>query len=847
MKKKVTLEGLRGLKLTSRGLSQVEFNEQMRIHGRNDIVEDAGSSFRELIQETSKDPMIWFLLIIGFVFSGLGEIREAAILFFAILPLLLMDAFLHWRTRTSTQSLRGQLSYWSRVIRDGQEIEVSSRDLVPGDLVLLSAPGDAFVPADGIFEATDSFQVDESMLTGESLPLNKLAYKGDLAELIDEEDIFVEPVHLGFAGTRGLTGKARLRVLATAKNTNYGEIVQSLIKVPRESTQLQKEISRLMRVLVVIAGLFCVLLAVVRLMQGHSWLDAFLSAATLAVAAIPEEFPVVFTFFLGVGIYRLAHRQILVRRAVSVENIGRITQICSDKTGTITFGQLKLIQTKPSAVIDFCELLRCAAVACDPKGFDPVDQAILSAVTEKKLNFPKREKVFPFTEVRKREGALAHDFDGKPYFFTKGSPEIILERSLLVGNQRQVWLAEVEAWAKKGQKILACARKRLSQGELEISREPDGDFEFLGLLGFEDPPRSGVAEAVEYCRQQKIRLLMITGDHPGTASSIASQVGIGGDHPIVISAQEHPEKFEESWLMSNQTFVRNIDVVARCNPLQKLNIVKALKRSGELVAVTGDGVNDVPALNAADIGIAMGLRGTRSAKEVASIIISDDNFKTIVAAIREGRQLFTNLKMSFEYLLLFHIPFVISAAFVPLLGYPLLYLPVHIVWLELIIHPTALFAFQQPVSDFDLAGERLQHRFFSRRDIVRIGFIGFVFSAAVTGLFIMGLAEGADVNHARAQVMALLLVWNTVLIVTLTRLKTLMSIVLIVLTLTSGALLIQHSSLSKIFHLTPLHWYDGALIIFFGGFFTLANVMLARCRSKRADSLALCFFNKFRF
>jgi Ca2+-transporting ATPase len=342
-------------------------------------------------------------------------------------------------------------------------------------------------------------------------------------------------------------------------------------------------------------------------------------------------------------------------------------------------------------------------------------------------------------------------------------------------------------------------------------KEPTSGFEFLGLLAFEDPARPEVAEAMSYCRQNGIRVLMITGDHPDTAAAIAKDAGLVTGPSQVISAETEAEKFQESWLDQNPEFLKHLHVVARCTPLQKLRIVTALKRSGEIVAVTGDGVNDVPALKAADIGIAMGERGTRSAKEVSSIILGDDNFRTIVNAIREGRQLFQNLTMSFEYLLLVHIPLVAAAAVIPLLGYPLVFLPVHIVWLELIIHPTALLSFQAPARSDQVLPQN-KKSFFSTTEILLILILGAALAAGLAWSFISGIDEGGEASHARAKAMALLTLWSAGVGVYLTRFRSAIANFLGAATVLISIGLIQMSGSLQFLKLAPLHLIDWAAI-----------------------------------
>lgn len=804
MKKKISLEALGGLKGAPTGLSTAEVTSQRSRFGPNSIIERSGNPWLELFMDTVKDPMIWFLVGIGTAFFFVGDRQEAITLFLATVPLLFMDAFLHWRTQASTASLKGQLATEVLVIRDGKRLRIDSHEIVPGDLVVLNSENH-FLPADGFWESVESIQVDESVLTGEAFPIAKRTIPFNAFQTAQE--VLLDSESLGFAGTRVLTGNGLLRILFTGKETAYGKIVQSVSAITHERTDLQYSIAKLTKGLIYAAAAFCLILAFIRVYQGHGWLDALLSAATLAVAAIPEEFPVVFSFFLGVGVYRLAKRGALVRRAVSVENIGRITRICTDKTGTITAGQLKLSHVDAASPLSESEVLFHAGAASNPDGTDPVDQAIFTLAKERGLKFPLRTSVIPFTEDRKRETAFFEN-QGRTFCAMKGSPETILSKCTLSSEERNRWLDRTTNWAEEGHKLLAVGLREVNATEPSDGKEPDSGFQFAGLLAFEDPARPEVRPAIEYCVQNGIRVLMITGDHPRTAAAIAKDVGLEKDQPIVISAEADPEKFEAEWLKANPDFLRSADVIARCNPIQKLRVVEALKTFGEIVAVTGDGVNDVPALKAADIGIAMGVRGSRSAKEVSSIILSDDNFSTIVSAIREGRQLFSSLRLSFEYLLLFHIPFVLSAALVPLLGYPLLYLPEHIVWLELIIHPTALFAFQQAATSENASTPERRVSFFDKRDALLVLLVGLAVTTALILSFVTGISENSDVNHGRAKVMALLPLWSAGLAVFLTRGKSRAANFVAAVSFLCSVFLIQTRWLAVPLHLTPLHVLD---------------------------------------
>ena len=557
------------------------------------------------------------------------------------------------------------------------------------------------------------------------------------------------------------------------------------------------------------ALVLCAILIVVRLRQGHGWLDATISAVTLATAALPEEFPVVFAFFLGVGVYRLARSGALVRRAVSVENIGRVSCICSDKTGTITEGNLRLAHLVPADATDSARLLTVAAAASRRESGDPLDTAIFVRVDREPLPaaaIGERIATFPFTEDRKRETAIERDEHGQILACTKGAAEIVLSLVSLSPADRQRWVDQVSALAESGHKVIACAWQSLD-GKW-TGAEPASDFRLAGLLAFEDPVRDGVEAAVAACQAAGIHVVIVTGDHPVTAHAIAREIGLSGATADVISGEQMQAVIDGG----DTATLRHVHVIARAAPAQKLALVRALQARGEIVAVTGDGVNDVPALQAADIGIAMGERGTRSAREVASIVLLDDNFRTIVQAIAEGRQLFRNLQLSFQYLLMIHIPLVITAALIPLAGYPLLYLPTHIVWLEMLIHPTALLVFQGlPSPDgFGLVDRRRAVQFFSRLEWLLIGVVGALMTILVTAGYLRSFETG-DVDHGRAMALGVLTLSSATLTAALSRFRTTASRVIVAGTIGLSLVLTQVPSLASALHLEPLHADDWAI------------------------------------
>jgi P-type Ca2+ transporter type 2C len=791
------------------GLRSVEVEARRKAFGQNDILEVAGNAWRELAEDTAKDPMIWFLLATALVYLVLGSRVEALTLFAAVAPLVGMDAFLHRRTQASTAGLRVHLAGHATVHRDDRWIEVPAVELVPGDLVRVESGGS--FPADGVLTSVRDLQVDESALTGEAYPVRKRALdpypEGGAAHTATEP----EDAHWGFAGTRALAGSATARIVFTGGDTLYGEIVASAVRGDKAATPLQAAIANLVALLVSGAAALCGILAFVRLRQGHGWLDAIVSAATLAVAALPEEFPVVFTVFLGVGVYRLAKRKALVRRAVSVENIGRVSCICSDKTGTITEGRLRLSRMIPVEGQSESSLLRLAALASRSETGDPLDVAVHENASARGIavGSSDRAATFPFTESRRRETAVLLG-DGEPMAITKGSPETVLALCRMSGADSASWLEKTRALAGEGQKVLACATRSLDAGWM--GGEPDRDFRLEGLLAFEDPVRKGVKEAIDSCRDGGIRVILVTGDHPATARAVAGKLGLGGSSPRVVTGEELVPEGEAGGVRLD---LRSVDVIARALPSQKLALVQALRSQGEIVAVTGDGVNDVPALQAADIGIAMGQRGTRSAREVSSIVLLDDDFSSIVHAIAEGRQLFRNLQLSFQYLLMIHIPLVLTATLIPLAGYPLLYLPIHVVWLEAIIHPTALLVFQELPHGNELlrAPPRREGRFFSMGDWLLIGVVGLLMTVLVAASYDRSLGAGGDVEHARAMALTVLILASAAITAISSRLRSVSAAVVAGATLLSALSLVQIPWTAHLLHLEPLHLDDWAIAI----------------------------------
>lgn len=782
----------------SHGLPDAAIEAARLRFGTNLIAEQPPGSFAKLIRDTVADPMIWFLLATSGLFGLIGQYTDMVILMVAILPLFGMDIYLHRRTQASIEGLRNVLASTASVVRNGTTLLVPAQDIVPGDLVRVG-PGET-IPADGVIVAGERLQTEESSLTGEAYPVLKQPHHNSTAPV---------EASWAFAGTRLLTGNADIRVIFTGPDTIFGEIVRSAISGPTGPTRLQQEVANLVKVLLIIATAICLLLAGVRLWQGFGIVDTFLSATTLAVAAIPEEFPVVLTLFLGVGVYRLGRAGALVRRGVAVENIGRVSVICSDKTGTITEGQLAFRGSLPAEGLSQAKLLELAGLASRTNSGDPLDVAILGQTTSVAEGW-SRSQIFPFTEGRRRETSCWHNPQGTYLVATKGAPETILALCNLTDSEKMAWFQSTRDLSSQGQKVIACAWQETDRDSLA---EPASGYRLAGLIGIGDPVRAGVREAITEAKGAGIQVVMVTGDHADTAAAIAKEAGIPADTLTILG-----DDLEARLGRMNEEELGKIGIVARATPAQKVLVVEAFKRLGRIVAVTGDGVNDAPALRTADIGIAMGMRGTRSAREVSAMVLMDDNFRTIVSAIREGRQLFRNLRMSFAFLLMVHLPLVSTAALIPFLGYPLLYLPIHIVWLELLIHPAAILGFQQ-AADGSLL-KKSDHNnapFFNKKDWLVILITGSAIAAAVLAIFILSLSAGKVVIYARSMALVSLISGLAFLLLSVSRSHSARVVALAATALASTLLVTEIVPLAALFHLHTLSWRDWLMAVFIGG------------------------------
>jgi Ca2+-transporting ATPase len=708
--------------------------------GPNQVVPEArGHRVRRLLGPLA-DPMVALLVVAALTYVVAGDRTDAIVATVALVPIATVGWLLEARAERTLERLRQLTSPTATVWRDGRRQDIDALDVVVGDLLWVQE-GDV-VPADGIAVDLTQLTMDESALTGESLPATKDT----------EHDAEV------WAGTTVLAGRAAVEVAATGPRTRYGQIGALLATGRSPATPLQRALARLVGWLAVLAAVFCVAVVLAELAHGSTWDEAVIAGVSLAIAAIPEEFSMVYTLYLALGAWHLARGDALVRRLPGVETLGSTTVICTDKTGTLTEGRLAVASLATTAglgsTVGEAALLEAAVLACEPDPFDPLDLAILDharrhGVDVDGLHGGRLVADWPFDPHDKYLTHLWRLADGTHRVAAKGSLEGVLQHARTSAEARTVVQRAHEELAASGMRVIAVAGGTSAGPTAERAGDEAG-LELLGLVGFSDPARAGVAEALAACRAAGIRVIMITGDHPATAHAVAEGLGLPHETPdgdLIATGDDldaaNPARLQELAATAN--------VFARTRPEQKHLLVEELRRQGEVVAMTGDGINDAPALRAADIGVAMGRRGTEVARQAATIVLLDDSFATIVDATRNGRRIYDNLTRAFAYLIAFHPPLLTSALVVPLLGKPLLLLPVHLVVLEILLHPIVSLVFQADPADDDVMSRppRPAGHALSPRALWRPYATGLTLAAAVLATYLVALRWGWPTAEAR--------------------------------------------------------------------------------------------------
>ncbi|GLH70613.1 ATPase [Geothrix rubra] len=695
------------------GLAEEEARRRLEREGPNELPARGRRGILAIAWEVVREPMFLMLVAAGGLYLAMGEPRDALMLLGFVLVVMGITILQERRTEHALEALRDLSSPRALVIRDGRQRRIPGREVVPGDVLIL-VEGDR-VPADALLRAGLHLSVDESLLTGESVAVRKAASTGAAAlEAPGGDDL-----PSLFSGTLVTAGQGVAEVLGTGLHTELGRIGKALQQVEPESTFLQKETGRLVRTFALVSLVACaavvVLYPLTRGGGAQVWKEGLLAGIALAMATLPEEFPVVLTVFLALGAWRISRSQVLTRRMPAIETLGAATVLCVDKTGTLTLNQMTLRRLDvPDLSLDLTlagpelpepvhALMEYAILASKRDPFDPMERALHEAgkrwlmATEHLHPDWSLAREYPLDPDLLAVTHAWNDGHGQIVVATKGAPEAVVDLCHLSPERRAEVDARVAELASQGLRVLGVARGQYAPEALPEGHH-DLELAFLGLLGLEDPVRPTVPAAVAECRTAGIRVVMITGDYPATAVSIARQAGLS--HPERVLTGPELNRLSDAELAAR---IGEVQVFARVVPEQKLRLVTALKANREVVAMTGDGVNDAPALKAAHIGVAMGGRGTDVAREAASLVLLDDDFSSIVAAIRLGRRIFDNIRKAVAFIVAVHIP-IAGLSLLPVFfpGWPLLLLPVHIVFLELVIDPSCSLVFEAEEAEADV-------------------------------------------------------------------------------------------------------------------------------------------------
>ena len=757
------------------GLSSREAGEKLNEEGYNELLSSRRRNSFGVVADVVREPMFILLVATGMIYFLLGDLQEGLMMICFVALVIGITVYQEQKTEKALESLRNLSSPRALVIRDGEQVRIPGREVVTGDVLILSE-GDR-VAADGVLLFAGNLKIDESLLTGESIPVRKIPWR--------------EGVHAGrpggddlpfvYSGTLVVEGQGLAEVQSTGIHTEMGKIGAVLQSVERDEPHLKGEITRLVRSIAALGIALCAIIVVIYGITRMDWTGGLLAGITLAMAILPEEFPVVLTVFLALGAWRISQKNVLTRQIPAVETLGSATVLCVDKTGTLTENRMSVArfysrrgmcdfsEQASTIVPDSChELAEFGILACKKDPFDPMEKALLRLRDgefghtkhihtnwELLLEYPLSPDLMAVSNVWRSP-------DGSAYIIAaKGAPEAIADLCHLDTEETADLFFHVKAMAADGCRVLGVARAAFRHPDLP-DHQHAFSFDLLGLIGFADPIRPHVAEAVSDCHQAGIRVIMVTGDYPVTAQHIGWQIGLSNPEEVITGAD-----LEQVGEGEFRDRIGETSIFARVVPEQKLRIVDALKASGEVVAMTGDGVNDAPALKSADIGIAMEGRGTDVARESASLVLLDDNFTSIVSAVRMGRRIFDNLRKAMAYIIAVHVPIAGMSLIPVLLTLPLVLLPAHIVFLELIIDPACSIVFEAEPEEPDVMKRpprKKDEGLFSEKNIVISLLQGGVVVAVVLAVYFYALATGMSEAGVRTLTFTTIVIANLGLI-----------------------------------------------------------------------------------
>ncbi|NYB51977.1 MAG: cation-translocating P-type ATPase [Methanobacteriaceae archaeon] len=684
------------------GLSEEEAALKIEKEGYNELPSRDKRSVLAIIFEVIREPMFLLLIACGAIYLILGDLQEALMLLGFVFVIMGITFYQERKTERTLEALRDLSSPRALVIRDGKQKRIAGREVVTDDIIMLKE-GDR-VPADAVMLSCGNLLINESLLTGESVPVRKVQCGG----VMDMHPPGGDGLPSVYSGTLVVQGQGVARVISTGLNTEMGRIGKRLQTLETEDTSLQKETRILVRNMALVGAVLCAAVVIIYGFTRLDWLNGFLAGITLAMAILPEEFPVVLTIFLALGAWRISHKNVLTRRSHAIQALGSTTVLCVDKTGTLTLNQMRVgkifagddfLSINPERTDQlpekFHELIEFSILASQRDPFDPMEKSIkeLGDYTLRETEHLHEDwqlvQEYPLSQELLAMSHVWQSPDGEDYIIAaKGAPEAVADLCHLKPAELAQLSENISLMASEGLRIIGVARAHFKKVDLP-GKQHDFNFEFLGLVGFQDPVREEVPQAVEECYQAGIRVVMITGDYPGTARNIAEKIGLKEPDKVITGPEL--EEMDDETLRER---VKDVNIFARMVPEMKLRLVEAFKSNGETVAMTGDGVNDAPALKSAQIGISMGGRGTDVAREASSLVLLEDDFSSIVSAVKMGRRIYDNLKKATAYIFAVHVPIIGMSFFPVLFQLPLVLFPVQIVFLELIIDPACSIVFE---------------------------------------------------------------------------------------------------------------------------------------------------------
>ena len=746
------------------GLTAAEAAARLTEHGPNSLPEQKPPSLLTVVWTVVREPMLILLIAAGVINFALAEPLEGSLLMAATVIVVFITIYQERKTANALSALKDLTAPSATVIRDGQRQHLDARAVVVGDLLVLNE-GDR-VSADARIVQAENLFVDESTLTGESVPVNKVARDVD------------GPATPGgdatpwlFTGTLVTKGHALAQVSATGNSTELGKIGRALANIDQGRTRLQVEVNRIVSVIAVIAFIAAGSVAGIYTLTRGEWLTGVLAGIATAMAMLPEEFPVVLTVFMALGSWRMAQRHVIARRPAVVETLGSATVICTDKTGTLTMNQMTVMEVivdgqnrsnSEDLPANFGRVLDYARMASGLDPVDPMDKAFHAAAPA--TNTGTVVKEYALTDTVLAVSNVWQDPNtAELTVAAKGAPEAIAELCSLDAEHIAAIAEDVKEATARGLRVLGVARATHPGDQQLPEHHGYFAFEFLGLVALADPIRPGVSASIQECLTAGVRTIMVTGDYPGTASAIARQIGLVNPDEVITGAELGALSDEEL-----HERVGHVNVFARMVPEQKLRLIRALQSRNEVVAMTGDGVNDAPALRAADIGVAMGQRGTDVAREAAALVITDDDFTSIVSGIRQGRAVYANLRKAMSYVLAVHVP-ILGMALVPVFvaDWPLVLLPVQIAFLEFIIDPACSIVFESEEPDplnMRRRPRALSQKLFDRSTVLTSLGQGLSVLLAALSVYFWALNSGRDDDVVRSMTFATLLLSNVGLI-----------------------------------------------------------------------------------